>query len=123
MARITKPAKTEAASAPAAKATGKVAKLDKATPAAKPEKAAKAAAEPKAPRRGQWNGLKIALTDAGKVEAPARGDALIRFQQITKFKTTDEAIGSEYQIGNGETRKILGVDIKYLVDRGLITAE
>lgn len=114
MARITKNAKSESTAAPA-----KVGKVNKS--AAKPAKAESAEAkEPKAPRRSQWAGQKIKLTEAGKAETPARNGALIRFQAITKHKTTDEAIGSTYTDSDGSERKVTGADVAYLVKRGLI---
>lgn len=125
MARITKTA--AAASVPAAtsgKAAGKVAKLDKtAAAAAKPEKAAAEPKPEKAPRKSQWHGLKIARTEAGKAEAPARNGALIRFNAIVAHKSTSDAIGSEYTDTDGTVKKITPADIAYLVKRELITAE
>ena len=124
MARITKTA-AAAASVPAAtsgKAAGKVAKLDKSA-AAKPEKAAAEPKPEKAPRKSQWHGLKIARTEAGKAEAPARNGALIRFNAIVAHKSTSDAIGSEYVDTDGTTKKITPADIAYLVKRELITAE
>lgn len=117
MARIQK----NAASKSAAAAPAKVAKLDKSAKSAKATPA-KPATEKKAPapRRSQWAGQSIKLTDAGKVDNPARNGALIRFNAITAHKRTDDAIGSEYTDTDGSVRKITGADIGYLVKRGLI---
>lgn len=114
MARISKNAQSKSV------ATDAPAKVGKVNKAAKPAKAEKPEKEAKAPRRSQWAGQKIKLTDAGKAETPARNGALIRFQTIVAHKTTDEAIGAEYTDTDGSTRKITGADVGYLVKRGLI---
>ena len=127
MTRTTKPAPTAAATEAKPAKAGKVAKLDKAAKAApateaKPAKA-KAEGGERTPRRSAMHGQRITVTEAGKA-GKARGNAAILLAAITAHKTTDAALGTEYQREggkyDGETWRVLPVDIAYLAKRGLI---
>lgn len=130
----TKPAKGAKSAQQAPATTGaKVAKVAKGAKSAPATKAATKASTKSATqsgqqgRRSQFAGMKIRSL-VGKGEAHgARGNAGVLFETVTKHKLADDALGASYKrVGgkfDGETWRVLPVDLAYLVERGLIAVE